>query len=187
MRRSALAAAGAAAAGGAAASLVSLASARSAPALSARDREVLRFALLLERMQSALYDQALRAGRLSGEPHQFARVVGGQEQAHVRYLDELLGTHGAGTPRFDFGDAIHANDRFVALAITLEGTAVAAYNGEAENVSRVTLRSLARVMSVESRHVAWARAIAGKLPAPVAVDRSISAAAAMKAIRPFMA
>jgi rubrerythrin len=157
------------------------------PRISHRDREVLRFARMLEQLQATFYAEALKAGRLTGEPRQFAETVGRQEQAHLRYLRDELGAAAPSVPRYDFGGALHDNVAFVAAAVTLEDTGVAAYDGQAENVSRATLRGLARVMSVESRHAAWARAMAGKLPAPVAADVPISAAAALKAIQSFMA
>ena len=50
-----------------------------------------------------------------------------------------------------------------------------------------TLRSVARVISVEARHAAWVRDLAGQQPAPHATDAPISAEQAMNAIRPFMA
>ncbi len=155
--------------------------------LSDRDREVLRFARMLEELQATFYAEALRAGHLTGEPREFAQTVGAQEQAHLRYLREALGAPAGPTPRYRFGDAFTSNARFVAAAVTIEDTGVASYNGQAENVTRSTLRGVARVMSVESRHAAWARAMAGELPAPVAADVPIGAAAALKAIQPFMA
>ena len=184
LRRSALGA-GAISVGGAAAA--ALASAKGSPTLPARDREVLRFALMLEQLQAAFYSEALRAGKLTGEPRQFAEVVGGEEQAHLRYLRAELGAGAGPASSYRFADAVSTNARFVAAAVQLEDTGVAAYNGQAENVSRSTLRAVARVMSVEARHAAWARAMAGKLPAPSAADAPISASAAMQAIRPFMA
>jgi hypothetical protein len=42
-------------------------------------------------------------------------------------------------------------------------------------------------VSVEARHAAWARALAGKDPAPVAVDMSISVGEAKSVLAPFLA
>ena len=183
LARSAVGAAVVSAGGGAA---TALASGRGVSRMTARDREVLRFALVLEQLQVAFYAAALHAGTLTGEPRQFAETVSGQEQAHLRYLRDELRIAAAPAPRYRFADAFRSDAQFVAAAVRLEEVGVAAYNGQAENVSRRTLRAVSRVMSVESRHAAWARAMAGKDPAPVAADRSISAAAAVSAIRPFM-
>jgi rubrerythrin len=163
-----------------------LASARGSDALSARDREVLKLALTLERLQAAFYTEAVRGGKLTGEVRQFAETVGGQERAHLAYLEKALGSKPSGSSRFRFGSAFSNNAKFVTAAVGLEETGLAAYNGQAGNLSPATLKSLARVISVEARHVAWARGLAGKEPAPTAVDAPITADAAMKAIRPYM-
>jgi len=155
--------------------------------LSARDREILQFALVLERLQSTFYADALNAGKLSGEARQFAETVGGEERAHLDYLLRELGPAARKASQYRFGDAAVSNSNFVAAAVTLEETGLAAYNGQAENLSRGTLATVARVISVEARHAAWARGLAGRQPAPVADDIPISAAAAMKAIRSYMA
>jgi rubrerythrin len=176
---------GAISAGGAGAA--ALASARGAGSLPAHDRPILRFALQLERLQGAFYAHAIRAGKLTGEVRQFAHTVGGEEQAHLHYLQKILGSAAASEQRYRFGDAAQSNHSFIEAAVKLEDTGLAAYNGQAANLSRSTLRSVARVISVEARHAAWARDLAGQDPAPHATDAPISAAAAVSAIRPFMA
>ena len=175
---------GAITAGGAGAA--ALASARGPASLPARDRRILRFALELERLQSAFYAEAIRVGKLTGEVRQFAQIVGREEQAHLHYLEKALGSTAGGAQRYHFGDAAHSDRSFIAAAVKLEDTGLAGYNGQAANLSRTTLRSVARVISVEARHAAWARDLAGQEPAPHATDAPISAAEAMTAIRPFM-
>jgi rubrerythrin len=175
---------GAISAGGAGAA--ALASAQGPASLPARDRRILRFALELERLQTAFYAEAIRAGKLTGEVRQFAEIVGREERAHQQYLEKALGDIGGSGQRYRFGDAARSDRTFIAAAVKLEDTGVAGYNGQAANLSRTTLRSVARVISVEARHAAWARDLAGQEPAPDATDASISAAEAMSAIRPFM-
>jgi hypothetical protein len=160
--------------------------AHSSPAPSRRDREVLDFLAGLERLESSFYAAALSAGKLTGEPRQFAETVGREERAHLRDLTDLLGGHGPSATHSRFTKAVASNAAFVAAATMLEDTVVAAYNGQAENLSRHMLGRVARIMSVESRHAAWARGIAGKLPAPVAADSAIDADAAMKSLRPLL-
>ncbi len=176
---SALTAGGAAAAG--------LASASGRDPLTARDHEVLRLALELEHLQAAFYAEALQGGKLTGEARQFAEIVGREEHAHLAYLRNALGPAAGAAPRYRFGDATTSNAKFVAAAVTLEDTGLAAYNGQAENLSRPALAAVARVVSVEARHAAWARGLDGQVPAPAAVDTAVSAAAAIKAIRPYLA
>ncbi len=72
------------------------------------------------------------------------------------------------------------------MAISLETTGLGVYNGQAVNLTPTTLAAAARVVSVEARHTAWARALAGKLPAPVAVDVPVSVNEAKKTFQPFI-
>ncbi len=173
------------AAGGAAAA--GFASAGGASSLTARDREILRLALELEHLQAAFYAAALAGGRLTGETRQFAVVVGGEERAHLAYLQKALGSPAGTASRYRFGDATSSNASFTAAAVKLEDTGLAAYNGQAENLSRPALAFVARVISVEARHAAWVRSLDGQLPAPAAVDTPITAAAAIESIHPYLA
>jgi rubrerythrin len=154
--------------------------------LSARDREILEFALRLEHLQVAFYGEALRRGKLTGEARQFAHVVGAEEHQHLEYFEHVLGNSAAQPGTFAFGDATADDRRFVTAAAKIEDTGLAAYNGQAENLSRHTLQSVARVISVEARHAAWARSLAGQVPAPVAADQPINAAQALQAIKPYL-
>jgi len=52
-----------------------------------------------------------------------------------------------------------------------EETMIAAYNGQAANLTKQTLDMAAKIVSVEARHAGWIRAIAGKNPAPNATDK----------------
>ena len=94
---------------------------------------------------------------------------------------------GAGaSPRFKFGDAATDPAKFIATAISLEETGLGVYNGQAVSLTPKTLAAAARVVSVEARHAAWARALAGKDPAPVAVDAPISVSQAKQTFEPFI-
>ena len=99
IKRIAVALGGLSAAGAAAAGLAS-ASGSSGSSLSSRDREVLEFALKFEQLQAAFYGQALKAGKLTGQIKQFAEVVGGEERAHLHYLERQLGGAAGSPPTF---------------------------------------------------------------------------------------
>jgi hypothetical protein len=154
---------------------------------AARDREILNLGLLVARLQAAFYAEALRTGHLKAESRQFAHVVGTQERAHIKFLAGALGSHAAKSPRFQFGDAAKDSKKFVETAVALESTSLGVYNGQAVNLTPQTLAAAARIVSVEARHAAWARALAGKDPAPVAVDTPISVNQAKSALAPFLA
>jgi len=152
----------------------------------ARDREILTLGLLIERLQAAFYAEALKAGRLTGEMQQFASEVGGQEQEHVAYLAAAVGPSAGKSPGFRFGDATTDPSKFLATAVSLEETGLAVYNGQGVNLTPEALAAAARVVSVEARHAAWARALAGDVPAPVAVDVPITVSQAKSAFAPYL-
>lgn len=138
---------------------------------AAQERQVLNLLLLVERTEHAFYRQALRQAGLEGDMRQYAEVVVDHERAHQQALEHALGGAAAKPPAFDFGDAVRSPDAFAATAAELEDVAVAAYNGQAGNVGEDAFLLAARIVSVEARHAAWIRSIAGRDPAPDAVDR----------------
>ncbi len=76
----------------------------------------------------------------------------------------------------EFGEATTDPEAFAAAAASLEDLAVAAYNGQAANLTDAGLQAAATVVSVDARHAAWVRAIAGRPPASQAVDAPLSLA-----------
>ncbi|HEX5558733.1 MAG TPA: ferritin-like domain-containing protein [Gaiellales bacterium] len=147
------------------------------------DAAILNFALEMEELQAALYAQALQHAGLTGELAQYARVVGGHERAHVAFLRQTLGSRAAPAPAFDFGDAVSDPDRFAVAARVLEDLGVAALDGQAANLTRPSLAAVATIVSVEARHAAWIRDLAGELPAPTPANPSEGAARVLAAIR----
>lgn len=177
----ALVAGGAVTAGGAVlGALPRLASSAPSPA---QDVKILNLVLLLEYIESAFYAEARARGVLRGELREFVRVVGAHEQQHLSALKGALGSKARKEPRLRFGNATTDPDAFVAAAIELEDTSVAAYNGQATNLTKPTLAVAAKIVSVEARHAAWIRAIAGKPPAADATDPSLTQAQVQAALQ----
>jgi hypothetical protein len=156
------------------------------PAASApspeQDVKILNFALLVEYLQAKFYAEATAGGALQGELAEYARVVGEQEAAHVDFIRSTLGPNARAEPRFEFGNAVTDADAFKKAAVALEDAGLAAYNGQAPNLTGSALAAAARIVSVEARHAAWIRDLAGLNPAPGAVDKPISAKAAQTAL-----
>jgi hypothetical protein len=147
------------------------------------DREIFAFALQLEYLQAAFYKAAVDAGTLRGETLEFAETVAGHEQEHVDFLRRALGAAAAEAPGFEFGRALRDERAFLNAAELLENTGVAAYNGQAANLTKPSLSAAAEIVSVEGRHAAWASALAGHEPAPRAADPGASAAAVTAVLR----
>ncbi|UOQ78369.1 ferritin-like domain-containing protein [Hymenobacter sp. 5516J-16] len=137
--------------------------------------DVLNYALLLERLEYAFYDQALRAPTLaanltSGSAARGAiETIRTHELAHVNLLTAALGSAAAAAPTFDFGTTAFSNyASFLTFAQAFEDTGVRAYKGQAGNIPRtlnptvggtqVNLLTVAlQIHSVEARHAAHIR------------------------------
>jgi hypothetical protein len=153
----------------------------SAPSPS-QDVRILNFVLLLEYVQAAFYGEALNHAALGSDIVEFARVVGGHENEHVAALEHALGAKARKRPTMHFGAATRNRQTFLAAAIKLEDLGVAAYNGQAANLTPTTLLTAAEIVSVEARHAAWIRAIDGKLPAVGPTDKPLTGAQATAAL-----
>jgi Ferritin-like domain len=156
--------------------------AASAPS-RAQDVRILNFALWLEYAQAAFYSSVEDAGALTGEAMEFAQVVGAHERKHVAFLKKTLGKRARKEPTFDFGEATRKEGEFLTAAHLLEETGVAAYIGQAPNLTRRLLIPTATIVSVEARHAAWIRDILGRNPAPLAADAAKEAKQVVAAIK----
>lgn len=158
--------------------LAAVAAAPAAGAQSARgDVSILNFALLLEELQAKFYTEVERNKVLKGELAEQARVVGSHERSHVRSLRNALGRKAIKAPDFDYGGATESAAAFRRTAVAFEDLAVAAYKGQAPHIkSRALLTSALAIHSVEARHAAWIRRLAGKVPAATAFDEPKSRA-----------
>ncbi|HEY0632217.1 MAG TPA: ferritin-like domain-containing protein [Thermoleophilaceae bacterium] len=159
----------------------------SALGAAADDRNVLAFALTLEQLESAFYRAAAGAG-LTGQAQTLAKTFGAHEDQHVQTLTQLitqLGAKPAAAPKTKFGLSDQAS--FLKLAVTLEDTGVAAYNGAAPLLKTVdVLSALGSIVNVEARHSAALRTLAGQDPAPQAFDKPMNAPQVAAAIGKFI-
>jgi hypothetical protein len=154
-----------------------------AQGLRSTDVSILNYALTLEYLEAAFYTEAVRKGALNGELALFARVAGGHERAHVAALKQVLGRRAVRRPRFDFRGTTESRSKFRATAIALEDTGVSAYAGQAPRVKAdAVLEAALAIHTVEARHAAWIRDIAGEDPAPRAFDRPKSKRAVLRAV-----
>jgi len=144
-------------------------------ASKAEDARILQLVLQLEYTQVAFYQQALREAGLGGELQEFAQVALGHERRHLAAVKSALGAKAGPKPKFDFGTRTRSAAAFRKTAIELEDIAVAGYNGQATNLTKATLAAAADIVSVEARHAAWVRALAGEVAAPDPVDEPMTA------------
>jgi hypothetical protein len=141
----------------------------------AQDAKILQLVLQLEYTQVAFYSQALAQGSLKGDLREFARAALAHERQHLAAIQKALGAKAGPKPTFDFGGKTKSANAFTRAAIDIEDIAVAGYNGQAANLTKGTLAAAAEIVSVEARHAAWVRSIAGEVAAPDAVDQPMTA------------
>ena len=140
-----------------------------------KDIAILRFDLTLEYLQAAMYGEAERLRQLKPRTLEWARVVGANERGHVRAIRGLLGRDAVKSPRFNFRGVTEDDAVFTKTAVAFEDLTAALLKTQAAQVdSRGVLAALVSLHSVEARHAAWIRHIAGIVPAVDAFDEPTS-------------
>src|SRR5918998_906626 len=153
-----------------------LAAALETPALAqprntAKDIAILRFDLGLEYLQAAMYSEAERLGEVSPRTLEWSRVVGANERGHVQAIKGLLGRDAVKSPRFNFRGVTEDDRLFTETAVAFEDLTAALLKTQATQVdSRRVLAALVSLHTVEARHAAWIRHIAGIVPSADAFD-----------------
>jgi rubrerythrin len=142
---------------------------------SSNDVAILNFALALEYLQASFYTEAERIGALHGAVAHQANVVGVHEREHVKAFKSVLGSAAIKQPSFNFHGVTENPNAFRSTAVAFEDLATAAYKEQAPKIkSRTYLAAALAIHSVEARHAAWIRRLAGFLPAAKAFDEPLS-------------
>ena len=155
------------------------------------DVDVVNYALTLEYLEAAFYQQAAKkVAGLSSDQKKLIKEIGENEQEHVDALiatAKKLGGTPAKKPRVDFAGAFNDKATFLKVANVLEDTGVSAYNGAAPSIkSKDLLATAGAIVQVEARHAAAIRLQNSAPPAPEAFDPSLSQSQVLKAVQPFI-
>ena len=163
---------------GGGAALAALVLAEPGRAASRSDVAILNYALTLEYLQAAFYTEAERRKALRTPlVRRTTRVLGAVERAHVDALQDALGAAAVARPSFDFRGTTEDEDAFIKTAVAFEDLGTAAYKGQAHRLeSPALLMAAVSIHSVEARHAAWIRYLAGAPPASSALDEAKSMA-----------
>jgi hypothetical protein len=165
-----------------------LASAKGAPPRSfgKGDIGILNFALTLEYLERAFYEEATAKGAITDpKTKTFLRTVTADEKAHVAFLQKALGHAAVKKPKFNFHGTTENQTKFQETAFVLENTGVHAYLGQAGNIKTPAyLLAAASIVTIEARHSGAIASIIGKKIAPSGpFDTGLTASAILKAVK----
>jgi Ferritin-like domain len=151
------------------------------------DIAIAQFALLLEHLETAFYEQAAKL-KLSGDAKRIASEFGAQEAAHVTALTKAIKGAG-GKPAKPPTFAVPMTDQasFLKLAYTIENVGVGAYNGAGPMLkSKDLLAAAGSIVQIEARHAAVLGLLTQQPPAPNAFDKGLSKAKVTSAVKPLI-
>ena len=159
---------------GSGALLAALAAPPDAAAQTNREVAILNYGLGFEYLQSGFYTEADRVGtirRMDQRCATWARPLGAHERAHVAILEQVLGRNATKKPSFNFGGATETQESFTRTAVAMEDLTVALLTGQMPRIrTPALLAAFFSLLTVEARHAAWARRIAGFRPVGPALD-----------------
>jgi len=154
------------------------------------DVGILNFALTLEYLESAFYEQALKNANLGADAKKLATTIQKNEAEHVDALTEAvksLGGTPAKAPMVDFGKAFANEKSFLKTAQTFEDLGVGAYNGAAPMIkSKEVLGSAGSIVQVEARHAAAIRELNGQPITEAAFDKALKMDQVLQAVKPYV-
>jgi hypothetical protein len=151
------------------------------PAFGARrskqnDTKIFQYALNFEYLQSTFYTEAQRVGtvgRMSEPKAVWAETLGAHERAHVRIIKKVLGDDATKKPFFNFHGNTETESKFTRTAVAMEDLTTALLTGVTPALhSRGLVAAAFSLLTVEARHAAWARHLAGVVPVAAPFDRA---------------
>ncbi len=156
------------------------------------DVGILNFALTLEYLEAAFYNEATANNKKSSflknkQAQVFLKTVTADENAHVAYLKKALGSKAVAAPKVDFGATTSSEASFIKTAVALENTGVHAYSGQALNISAPsTVAAALSILTIEARHASVAGLLLKATPANITpdgpFDTPFTAAEVLKAV-----
>ncbi|HEV2857330.1 MAG TPA: ferritin-like domain-containing protein [Solirubrobacterales bacterium] len=157
------------------------------------DIGILNFALTLEYLEAAFYNEATANQKKKTfikdkQAQVFLKRVTADENAHVAFLKKALGSKAVKAPKVDFGGTTAKEGVFIKTSVALENTGVHAYSGQAGNIqSPAYLGAALSIATVEARHASVAGLLLKATPANLspdgAFDTPFTAAQVLKAVK----
>jgi len=166
---------------------------------ASNDLTVLNYALTLEHLEAAFYDQGLArynssqfaAAGYNGTVYTYLQMIQSHETSHVSFLTNAINTASSGSAvpacLYNFTAAFASPASFLATAAVLENTGQTAYDGAVNGLTNADYaRVAAQIATVEARHAAWLNNLTNTSPFPAAFDTANLPSAIATAITPFL-
>ena len=136
------------------------------------DIGILNYALTLEYLEAAFYNEATAGGSITDpQTKVFLATVTADENAHVAFLQKALGSAAVAQPQFNFQGIPENQAKFQQTAFVLENTGVHAYLGQALNIENPAyLAAAASIVTIEARHASVIGLIIDESPAGITPD-----------------
>jgi hypothetical protein len=154
--------------------LAALAVPEESDAQAASDVAIFNYGLAFEYLQSTFYTESERLGTVGRMPPRkevWAKTLGAHERAHVKILQSVLGKAAVKKPSFNFRGNTESEARFTRTAVAMEDLTTALLTGVTPKIKdRGLVAAAFSLLTVEARHAAWARHIAGFVPVAAAFD-----------------
>jgi rubrerythrin len=132
------------------------------------DLGIVNYALTLEYLETAFYNDAAKSGLFKGDDLALIKQIADTEQQHVDALTataKKLGGPVAKAPKAEF--PLKDPTAVLKLAATVENLGAAAYLGQAANIQSPDILAAAlAIHSVEGRHAAALNVLTGQEPTP---------------------
>lgn len=154
------------------------------------DVDIIQFALTLEHLEAAMYQEMLAANILSGKELMYIQSFGQHEAAHVDGLMAALQAVGVEPvkalmdyqfPAFDSREAI------LNFAKVAEDIGVGAYQGAANLIDNKDYLAVAgSIVQVEARHAAIINSLLGLDPVPAALTPSLTVDEVLQKVNPIL-
>jgi Ferritin-like domain len=153
------------------------------------DVGILNYALTLEYLETAFYEDVVKSGLFKGSDLETIRKFGSEEAEHVQALTgfvKQMGGKPAPKPKTEF--PLKSAKSVLELAATVENLGAAAYLGQAPNIRGAsTLAAALSIHSVEGRHAAALNTLLGKSIVPDgAFAKPAGAEEVLKSVEPFI-
>ncbi len=140
------------------------------------DIGILNFALTLEYLEAAFYNEATANQKKKTfikdkQAQAFLKRTTADENAHVAFLKKALGSQAVGAPKVDFGSTTASEGAFIKTSVALENTGVHAYSGQAGNITNPAyLLAALSIVTVEARHASVAGLLLKPSPSEISPD-----------------